>query len=104
MNSVSFVLSILLLMGAGSVLAQELTGTLYGRVVDASGSRIPGATVTVSSPQLIKGTEVRVTSNEGTYRVPSLPPGVYTVKIELPGFQTMSHEEIVLEAGASLGD
>ncbi len=102
MNSVSFVLSILLLMGAGSVLAQELTGTLYGRVVDASGSRIPGATVTVSSPQLIKGTEVRVTGNEGTYRVPTLPPGVYTVKIELPGFQTMTHEEIVLEAGASL--
>jgi hypothetical protein len=74
--------------GASFLPAQELTGTLYGKVVDDAGLRVPGATVTVSSPQLIKGSEARVTSQDGVYRVPALPPGVYTVKVELDLEQT----------------
>ena len=99
---VIFVLFTLLLMGAGSVLAQDLTGTLYGKVMDESGLSVPGVTVTVSSPQLIQGVEVRVTTDTGTYRVPNLPPGTYSVTAELPGFQTVTREAIVLPTGASL--
>ena len=99
---VKFVPFILLLLGAGSVLAQDLTGTLYGKVMDESGLAVPGVTVTVSSPQLIQGAEVRVTTDTGTYRAPNLPPGTYSVKAELPGFQTVTREAIVLPTGASL--
>ena len=99
---VKFVPFILLLLGAGSVHAQDLTGTLYGEVMDESGLLVPGATVTVSSPQLIQGVEVRVTTATGTYRVPNLPPGTYSVKAELPGFQTVTRAAIVLPTGASL--
>jgi hypothetical protein len=49
------------------------------------------------------GAEVRVTNDAGAYRVPSLPPGLYTVKIEAPSFQTMTRADIVLTAGAVLG-
>jgi outer membrane receptor protein involved in Fe transport len=93
---------LVLLVGAGTVFSQELTGTLYGKVADESGLAVPGVTVTINSPQFIKEAEVRVTTETGTYRVPNLPPGFYTVRVELQGFQTITHEGIELQAGSSI--
>ncbi len=102
MNSVRFVLSILLLMGAGSVLAQQVDGTIYGKVVDDQGLAVPGATVTISSPQNI-ATEVRTTTDQGTYRVKLLKPSKnYTVKVELAGFRTMTYRQVELFAGQAI--
>lgn len=82
--------------------AQAVTGSLFGTVSDASGSRLPGVTVTAASPQLIAGQEVRTTSAQGIYRFPTLPPGSYTVTFELQGFQTVKRGSIVLLAGQAL--
>jgi hypothetical protein len=82
--------------------AQNLTGAIFGTVTDQSGARVSGATVTVQSPQLITARETRVTSEQGGYRVPSLPPGIYAVTFESAGFQTLKREGIVLLAGQSL--
>ena len=82
--------------------AQELTGTLYGKVQASDGSILPGATVTISSPQLIGGSEVRTVGAEGTYRLSSLPPGTYTVTVELSGFQTATRSNVTLPAGAAV--
>ena len=90
-----------LLLGAGAASAQELTGTIYGEVVDDQGLAIPGATVTLASPQHIQ-TEVRVTGGQGTYRVPLLSPGAYAVTVELAGFQTVTFEDVVLNAGQDI--
>ena len=49
----------LLMTSAGMALAQETTGTISGRVVDAQGLAVPGATVTISGPQ---GTHTTTTS------------------------------------------
>jgi len=46
----------LILAGAASGSAQETTGTLQGRIVDAQGLPVPGATVTASGPQGSKAT------------------------------------------------
>src|SRR5262249_12672138 len=62
----------------------------------------PGTTVTISSPQLIGGTEVRAVGVEGTYRVSSLPPGTYTVTFELSGFQTVTRSNVTLAAGSAI--
>lgn len=82
--------------------AQSVTGSIFGTVTDASGSRLPGVTVTISSPRLIRGTDVRVTNDEGIYRAPNLPPGTYEVQFELAGFRTVRRENIALLAGQSL--
>jgi hypothetical protein len=37
--------------------AQTVTGTIFGKVVDADGLPMPGATVNISSRQLIGGTQ-----------------------------------------------
>jgi hypothetical protein len=71
------------------------TGAIVGTVLDESGVALPGVTVTVSSPNLM-GTRSFVTESDGSYRFPALPPGDYTVKAELQGFQTMVRENIRL--------
>src|SRR5262249_53239066 len=91
-----------LLLGFGTARAQEVNRTLYGRVVDATDLALPGATVTITSPQLIKGAQVLVTNEKGQYRAPLLPPGIYSVKAEMSGFQTSSSDDIQLKAGAAL--
>jgi hypothetical protein len=63
------------------------TGGLSGQVIDAQGLPLPGATVTVESP-VLQGTRTAVTSTNGDYIVPFLPPGDYTVLFELAGFQS----------------
>jgi outer membrane receptor protein involved in Fe transport len=92
-----------LIGGATGAAAQTAPGSLFGTVTDASGSRLPGVTVVASSGQLLGGQEVRTTTDQGTYRFPSLPIGTYSLTFELSGFQGVKHERIILQAGQSLG-
>jgi hypothetical protein len=82
--------------------AQTVTGSLFGTLTDDSKARLPGVRVTVESTQLVAGQETRVSSTDGQYRFPALPPGTYTVSFELQGFQTLKREGIILLAGQSL--
>src|SRR5262245_29872912 len=68
------------------------TASLTGTVTDTSGAVLPGVTVTVASEAVIGGSRTAVTDETGTYRFPALPPGTYSVKVELNGFRTASYE------------
>ena len=74
------------------------TGTINGKVTDASQAVLPGVTVTATSPALL-GPQVSVTNAEGSYRFPGVPPGTYTVTFELPGFSTVKNEGIEIRLG-----
>jgi Carboxypeptidase regulatory-like domain/TonB dependent receptor-like, beta-barrel len=67
--------------------AQTFRGTILGTVTDASGAVMAGAKVTVRNTQtgLVRGT---VTSADGSYAIPELPIGTYSVTVENSGFQT----------------
>lgn len=80
--------------------AQRLTGSIYGRIMDVTEAVLPGVTVTVSGPSLI-GVQVFISTEVGIYRFPSLPPGTYTIKVELEGFQTTEVTGIIVSAGKS---
>src|SRR5262249_4862380 len=56
----------------------------------------------IKSPQLIKSEELVVTNETGSFRVRLLPPGTYSVRAELQGFQAITRENIVLQAGVAL--
>lgn len=68
--------------------AQAPTGTISGRVVSADGLALPGVTVSVTSPNL-QGVRTAVTSANGDYLLPLLPPGDYTIAFEIGNFQTV---------------
>ena len=70
--------------------AQTL-GTISGEVKDSSGALVPGATVTVVN-KATNATRTTTSNEVGIYDIPALPPGPYTVKIELDGFKTTSRD------------
>jgi hypothetical protein len=85
------------------VAAQALTGMLVGTVKDAQGGVLPGVVVRVSSPALIGGGSTTVTTNEkGQLRFPTLPPGAYTLDIEVPGFSPFHDQDIRIGVGATI--
>ena len=70
------------------------TGTIRGTVVDQQGLAVPGVTVTVTSPAL-QGSRNAVTDTSGSFTMPALPPGTYSVKYELTGFTTITQDSNV---------
>jgi outer membrane receptor for ferrienterochelin and colicin len=76
------------------------TGAISGQVVDPDHLSLPGVTVTASSP-VLQGTRVAVTSANGDYIIPFLPPGDYTVTFELQGFGVLKQTARV-EIGATV--
>ena len=77
------VVSLILL--AATAGAQVPTGTISGRVLSTDEAPLPGATVTATSPSL-QGDRTVVTSVNGDFVIPLLPPGDYTVVIRARRF------------------
>jgi hypothetical protein len=72
--------------------------TVTGTVVDNTGV-VPGAIVTLTeaATKVVRTTP----SNEtGVFRFAALPPGQYTVKVELQGFTPVNVDAFVVDAGA----
>jgi hypothetical protein len=79
--------ALLLLPLLAAVLPAQ-TASITGRVLDSSGGAVPSARVTATSES--SGTESTTVANaEGFYSLPSLLPGVYSVSVTAPGFQTL---------------
>jgi hypothetical protein len=70
------------------VRAEEISGTVSGRVADEFGGVLPGARVTLIEEQT---SERRDTTSDasGAFRFQGLPPGGYIIKVEVPGFRTL---------------
>jgi outer membrane receptor protein involved in Fe transport len=86
----------LVLASAGPLLAQETTGSIIGRIVDAQSLAVPGTTITAIGPQGAKST---TSDSEGRFVIPFLTPGVYTVRAELQGFKTAERQNINVSLG-----
>jgi len=76
--------------------AQEIGGTLSGRVLDAQKLPVPGVTVTASGTQ---GARTAVSDADGRYSIPFLTPGNYDVKAELQGFKTFEQKAVIISLG-----
>ncbi|PYR04229.1 MAG: hypothetical protein DMG00_24130, partial [Acidobacteria bacterium] len=88
-----FLLIGLLLALAAPAYAQN--AQIVGTVKDATGGVVPGATVTAKNGDTGFARSA-VTEANGEYRLPSLPPGRYSVTTELTGFSTETRPDIVL--------
>ena len=71
------------------------TGALTGTVTDSSGAVIPNVTVTVSS---LDTGQVRTTftGGNGSYQMPLLLPGNYSVKFEAAGFESATFPSVTV--------
>ena len=73
-------------------------GVITGKITDGSGAVLPGVGLELTGPAVM-GTRTAVSDETGTYRFGLVPPGVFTVKYELPGFKTLVREGIQASAG-----
>src|SRR5437763_8433807 len=79
--------------------AQVVTVTVEGRVYDSTGAAIPQAAVAVTNSAT--GYTRRATADPtGTYKIPSLPVGDYTVSAQKEGFQKQA-KKVHLDIGAT---
>jgi Carboxypeptidase regulatory-like domain len=74
----------------------QATGSISGTVTDKSGAGVTGASVKVTS-QATGATRETVTDETGHYRVDLLPISVYTIRVELKGFQPAESKDIKLQ-------
>ena len=103
--SIMLLLSVFCLSGLG-----QTTGAITGTVSDSNGAVVPNATVVIKN--VGSGQTFTATTNDGgTYRVPALGSGLYTVTVTATNFKksvienvkvdvgTPSTADIILEAG-----
>ena len=93
-------LSVLLAMGllAGPAVAQGGRTEIIGTIVDQDKAVLPGVTITVLN-EATGLQRTAVTSGDGRFVISTLVPGTYTIKAELPGFQTVTQTGVVLSVG-----
>jgi hypothetical protein len=82
-------------------LAQQVTGTITGSVIDPTGSAIAGATVTLVSEQTA-AVRTTPTGAEGGFVFTAVSPGLYTVNAEQPGFKKFRKQHLELAPGGTL--
>jgi hypothetical protein len=82
-------------------LRAQSDATLQGRVLDASGALIPGATISVRNDATGFARSVP-TDDEGRYLVAAIPAGSYQVTVSATGFKSAVVEALGFEVGRTL--
>ncbi|MEX2272911.1 MAG: carboxypeptidase-like regulatory domain-containing protein [Vicinamibacterales bacterium] len=88
-----------LLLSTAAFAQGSATSSITGVVLDVSGGAIPGADVAVRNAGT-GATSTAVTSNQGSFTIPALNTGTYTVTVSLMGFKTRVLNNVVLTAGS----
>src|SRR2546423_6877009 len=80
-----------------SALAQRTTGSLRGQVLDPQGAAVANAKVTVTN-QDTGIAQTTQTTSAGTWSLPSILPGKYTVSVEAPSFKSLVKKDVTVMA------
>ena len=92
---------LMLSLAAPVLVGQSPLGTITGTITDAQGARVPGVEVVAS--QVATNLTFKMTSSEdGTYSIPNLPVGQFTVTASHPGFKTFRRSGLTVEVSQRL--
>ena len=81
--------------------AQTTSGSIVGTVTDSSGAVIPNVTVTAKSTES-GNSRSAVSDASGSYKLLSLPAGVYDVTATAKGFSTGVRRQVVIDVVANV--
>ncbi|RME26120.1 MAG: TonB-dependent receptor [Deltaproteobacteria bacterium] len=96
--SLTRLLLVLLLVLPGLARASVTAGTIKGTTVDEGGLPIPGVLVTIRSDNLM-GVKQQETDGDGRFFFPELPPGIYELTAEKPGFAKVVRPNLQVNIG-----
>jgi len=90
----TLIVALLIGVAVAPALAQAPTATISGHVLSADGQPLPGVTVSVASPNL-QGIRTAITTANGDYIIPLLPPGEYALTFEIGSFEPVKERRNV---------
>lgn len=100
MNRLIRVVGLSLVLVASAV-AQQISGSIRGTVIDPTGAVIQNATVTARQVETGFSRQAS-TGRDGTYLLPELPIGAYRLEVEAKGFQRYVREGVSLNVNETL--
>jgi hypothetical protein len=86
---------------ASLAFGQNATGTIDGRVLDTTGSAVPGATVTIQN-QATNVKQSIPTTSDGRFYQRYLLPGTYNLTVEKAGFDKYVQNGILLDVAQTI--
>ena len=84
------------------LLAQDISGTIGGSILDPSGAGVPNAKVTITNVDRNLVVRTITTSTGGVYSAPLIPSGNYSIKVEAKGFKTLTRSGVVVNVSDDL--
>jgi hypothetical protein len=101
MKKIIIAMIALCVCAAVPALAQQTTGNIQGRIVDAQGAAMPGVTVTAKH-EATGFVRSAVSDAEGLYRLTSLPIGTYELHAELSGFAPYDGKGLIVNVSQTV--
>ena len=92
---------LLCVLAAVPLYGQTPSGEISGVITDASGSVLPGVTITLTNVAT-NAQRVVQTNEAGQYVMPALQPGVYSLKAELSGFRAIERTNLEVQVGSAI--
>ncbi len=78
------------------------TAIVTGQVIDAATKRpLADVVVTLVSPAM-QGEQTVVTDKSGSYRIPNLPPGIYTLRLDADAYKPYSRGGITVRVSSTI--
>ena len=90
-----FVLGFFLLF-SGLLIFGQTFGEFTGRVSDVTGAAVPGANITLINVST-NASRSTTSTQAGDYSLPSVPPGMYNVRVEHQGFKAAVSNNVELQ-------
>src|SRR4051812_46126668 len=84
-----------------SAWGQTTNGSISGTVADSTNAVLPGVKITAMNARTGVSSDT-LTNESGAYQFPGLQTGAYKLSAELPGFQTVVMDNVLLEVSSQL--
>src|SRR5262245_8946604 len=84
------------LLASAAIMLGQTFGERTGETRDTSGAVIPGAIVSVTNERT-GAVRTASTNQVGVYTFPSLPPGIYDLKVTAQGFSEVTRRGVELQ-------
>src|SRR6202142_2771231 len=95
---VFFMLTVACLVPVKTSAQGETTSAIVGQARDATNAVVAGAIVTITNSETGLKRSAK-TDDSGRFNFPQLKPGIYSVKVEAPGFEPRQNNNVVSALG-----